>query len=147
MSIEGDLRTALLTLGAVTALTGSNATTARIRPYKLDRQDDRTEEHIIIEVDAAPRENDLTGTAGLVAASVTISCRAMTRTAANALAEAVRLNGTDPGTGLAGWGGSATAFDAWLEDSAPTTLLWEDASEKKWNVVDMRFIVQYSEVI
>ena len=144
MSIEGDLRTALLDMSAVTDLVGTGDS-ARIRPYRLHESDDRTEEHIVIEVDSEDRENDLTGKAGLVLASVNISCRAMTRTLANALAEAVRVNGTNPGTGLAGYTGSGTAFDSWLEDETPSMTRWDDASDRVWHTVEQSYMVQYTE--
>jgi hypothetical protein len=147
MSLEGDIRTALLAMSAVTAYTGSNTTTARIRPYKLDPTDDPTEEHIVIEVDSKNDENDLEGEGGLPLCEVNISCRAMTRTLVNALAEAVRVNGTDPGTGLAGYGGASTAFHSWLVGRTETTLRWDDKSGRKWHSVEMDFRMQYSETV
>ena len=147
MSLEGDIRTALLAMNAVTAYTGSGATTARIRPYKLDPTDNPKEEHIIIEVDSKNDENWLEGKSGLPLCEVNISCRAMTRALANALAEAVRVNGTDPGTGLAGYGGSGTEFHSWLVSRTETTVRWDDKSERKWHSVEMDFRMQYSEVV
>ena len=147
VNIEDEIRTVLLTLSAVTAYTGSDSDTARIRSYKLDESDDKTEEHIIIEVDAETRENDLDGLAGLPLCDVNISCRAKTRTLANALSEAVRVNGTDLGTGLAGYGGSGTAFDSWLMDETPSVLRWDDGSDRKWHTVEMHFRVQYTETV
>lgn len=145
MNVEDEIRKALLDMSAVTDLTGSDSTTARIRPYKLAESDDKTEEHIVIDVDSEVRENDLDGLGGLPLCDVTVSCRAMTRSAANALAEAVRTNGTNPGTGLAGYGGSGTEFDSWLEDETPSVLRWDDGSDRKWHTVEMSFKVQYTE--
>jgi hypothetical protein len=147
MSLEGDIRTALLAMDAVTAYTGSNSTTARIRTNKLAEIDDKEEEHIVIEVDSVDDENDLDGLGGLPLATVNISCRALKRTDADALAEAVRLNGTDPGTGLAGYGGSGTEFHSWLVNRTRTTVRWDDNSERKWQSVEMEFRVQYSETV
>jgi hypothetical protein len=115
--IEAALRTFLLTLDAVTAWVGTGDT-ARIRPDKLEEDDDETEEHVILEVDNEEPQNDLTGKGGLVYADLTVRCRAATKSAARALAEAVRTNNTDPGTGLAGYHGTAggLTFDAVLED-------------------------------
>ncbi len=141
MALEGDIRTALLGMSAVTALVGSDSDSARIRPYSLDQSDDRTEEHIIIEVDRKDYLNDLTGRAGLSMSDVNISCRAMTRTKANALASAVRWNGTDPGTGLAGYGGSGTAFDAVLEDEVTSEAPFDDGSERVWQTVEQSYLV------
>ena len=147
MSLEADIRSALLEMSAVTALTGSDATTARIRSDKLDPSDDRTEEHIIIEVDSETTENTLEGVGGLPLCEVNISCRAMTRKAADALAAAVRVNGTNPGTGLAGYGGSGTEFHSWLVSRTRTTTRWDDKSDRKWHSVEMDFRVQYSETV
>lgn len=150
MSLEGDIRTALLDMSAVTALVGTGSS-ARIRPYKFEESDDTTREHILIEIDTEGRENDLTGRAGLgtglVLSSVNISCRAMTRTLANALAEAVRINGETPGTGLAGYGGSGTAFHSWLEDETPSILPFGDKSDREWHTVEMSFTMQYTETV
>lgn len=140
MSLEGDIRTALLAMDAVTALVGTSHS-ARIRPYKLDEGDDNTEEHIVIEVDSDDHLNDLTGRGGMVISDVNISCRAMTDEDARALAAAVRVNGTEPGTGLAGYGGSGTAFDAVLEDTASSEMPFDDGSDRAWYVVDQSYLV------
>lgn len=145
MSIEGDICTALLAMDTVTPLvvTGN---VARIRPYKLDPRDDKTKGHIIIEVDEDGRENDLSGRAGLVTSTVNISCRALTSAEARALAAAVRVNGTTPGTGLAGYGGSGTAFDSWLESEASSEIAWDDGSERSWYTVEQSYTMQYTEM-
>jgi len=146
MSLEGDIRTALLAMDAVTALTGSAARSARIRSYVLETIDDRTEEHIIIEVDGKPRDNMLGGDGALVLADVNLSCRALTRTKANALAEAVKINGTDPGTGFAWYGGSGTAFHCWLDSEVPSRIGWQDGSkERVWHTVELALKCQYAE--
>lgn len=147
MNVEDEVRKALLAMSAVTAYTGSDTTTARIRPYKLDPSDDETEEHIVIEVDSEVRENDLDGLGGLPLCDVNVSCRAKTRTLANALAEAVRTNGTNPGTGLAGYGGSGTEFHSWLESEVPSLIRYDDNSDRKWHTIEMHFKVQYSETV
>lgn len=144
MSLEGDIRTALLAMNAVTALVGTGSA-ARIRPYMLDDRDDKTEEHIIVEVDRATPQNDLTGLGGLTYAEVNISCRAITPTQAIALATAVKRNGTSPGTGLAGYGGSGTAFHAVLEDEVTGRTLWDDGSQRAWYTVEQTYVMSYSE--
>lgn len=148
MSLEGDIRTALLTMSAVTAKVGTG-TSARIRPYRLQTIDDRTEEHIIMEVDVQARENTLDGSGGvLVNAAVNLSCRAMTLDEARALAAAVKTNGTNPGTGFAWYGGSGTAFHAWLEDETHSEIKWKDDSrERVWHVIDQSYTVQYTEAV
>jgi len=144
VSIEDELCAALLDMSAVSALTGTGDG-ARIRPYRLHARDNRKEEHIVIEVDSEDRENTLDGKGGLVLATVNVSCRAMTRSEVNTLAEAVRINGTNPGTGLAGYGGSGTTFDSWLEDETPSMTPWGDGSERVWHTVEQGYMVQYTE--
>jgi hypothetical protein len=144
VSIESDIRTALLSMSAVTALVGTG-NSARIRPYKLDDRDDKTEEHVIIEVDNSEPQNDLTGKGGLTFADVNISCRAMTPTAANALALAVKRNGTSPGTGLAGYGGSGTSFDSWLDDEVSGQTPWGDGSQRTWFTIEQSYRMCFTE--
>lgn len=136
MSVEADLRTVLLTLNAVTALTGTGAA-ARIRPDKLHQDDNADEEHIIIEIDNEEHLNDLTGRGGRIMADVTLRCLAKTKAEARALAEAVKLNGTNPGTGLAGYEGTVNGktFDVWVEDEQATIDLAEDGSDRAWYAI------------
>ena len=144
MSLSGDIRTALLAMNAVTALVGTGAA-ARIRPDRLDDRDDKNEEHVIIEIDRMTPQNDLTGTGGLTYAEVNISCRAATRTQVDALATAVKRNRTDPGTGLAGYGGSGTAFHAVLEDEVDSETSREDGSQWTWYTVEQTYVMSFAE--
>ena len=145
MTIEADLRAALLGMSAVTDLVGSDATTARIRPEKLDESDDNTLQHIIIDIDDEAHRNDLQGLGGLVYAMVNVSCRAMEKQDARALAEAVRVNGTTPGTGLAGYAGSATTFSAVLDDETHGIIPFGDGSDRVWHVIECTYICSYYE--
>ena len=117
MSVEADIRTVLLSCSAVTALVGTGAA-SRIRPDKLEQDDNEMVECVILEVDNEDHLNTLDGLGGRVMANVTVRCHAPTRTRARALAEAVRVNGANPGTGLAGYSGTVNGhvFDAVLED-------------------------------
>jgi hypothetical protein len=117
VSVEADLRTFLLTLNTVTALVGTGDA-ARIRPDVLWEEDDKTEEAIIIEVDNEDILTTIDGKGGRRMADVTLRCRARTKAEARALSEAVRVNGADPGTGMAGMVETinGTVYDAWLED-------------------------------
>ncbi len=144
MSLSGDIRTALLAMNAVTVLVGTGAA-ARIRPDRLDDRDDKDEEHVIIEIDRMTPQNDLTGTGGLTYAEVNVSCRAATRTQVDALATAVKRNGTDPGTGLAGYGGSGTAFHAVLEDEVDSETPREEGSQRAWYTVEQSYVMSYAE--
>ena len=146
MSLTGDIRTALLAMGAVTALTGTGDS-ARIRPDRLDDRDNKDEEHVIVEVDRATPQNDITGIGGLTYSEVNISCRAATRTESDALATAVKRNGTDPGTGLAGYGGSGTEFHAVLEDEVNSEVPRGDGSQRAWFTVEQTYIMSQTEAI
>jgi hypothetical protein len=91
---------------------------ARIRPDVLSQKDDKTKPAIIIEVDNERPTNTIEGTGGRRYADLTLRCRARTKAEARSLSEAVRVNGTDPGTGMAGMKQTinGTVYDAWLED-------------------------------
>lgn len=89
----------LNTFDAVTA-----ATTC-IRTDHVDQSDELP--YVIIEVPDAEVFGDLSGEGGLVSAEVVIRCRSASVIEADAIGEAVRTNGTDPGTGLAGYDGPA----------------------------------------
>lgn len=117
MTIEDDIRTVLLTFSEVTDLVGAGAS-ARIRPDRLHHDDDETLQHVIIEVDNETPQNGLDGLGGLLYSEVTLRCRGRTKALARALAEAIRLNGTDPGTGLAGYAGTVNShtLNAVLDD-------------------------------
>lgn len=146
MSLEGDIRTALLDMSDVTALVGTG-NSARIRPRELAAIDDRQEEHIIIEVDSQPRENSLDGEEAFITADVNLSLRAMTLAGVKALASAVKTNGTTPGTGLAWYGGSGTAFHAWLEDEVPSKIRWGDDGKRVWHTIEQSYKMQYTEAV
>lgn len=144
MSLSGNIRTLLLTMNAVTALVGTGAA-ARIRPDRLDDRDDKDKQHIIIEVDRMDPQNDLTGTGGLTYADVNISCRAATRTQVDALATAVKRNGTTPGTGLAGYGDNQTQLNSVLEDEVDSETPREEGSQRAWYTVEQTYIMSYAE--
>ena len=92
-------------------------------------------------------QNCLSGTGGLVYANVSIYSTARTKAATRALAEAIRVNGTDPGTGLAGHHGTTggVTFDAVLHtrelDFVPAT----DGSQRGSFIVNSLYIVSYHE--
>jgi hypothetical protein len=144
MSWSGDIRTALLAMDAVTALVGTGDD-ARFRPDRVDDRDDKAQPHIVIDIDRATPQNSIDGLGGLTYAEVNISCRAATRTKADALALAVKRNGTSPGTGLAGYGGSGTAFHAVLEDEVNSEVPREDGSQRTWYTVEQTYVMSQSE--
>lgn len=142
--IEATLTTYLKTLGAVTAIVGTG-NDARIRPDRLEESDSRPA--IAIEIDDEDPQNSLDGLGGLVYADVSIFSSARTKTAARALAEAIRLNGTDPGTGLAGVcttvGG--VQFDAVLESTQVDYKSLNDGSGQGNWTVNSLYVVSFTE--
>lgn len=140
MSLESDLIAALRAMSAVTALVGSSAA-ARIEPDVWG--ENVTYPAILIEVDGETPANSLDGKGGLVFAEVTVTCRATTRIASRALAEAVRVNGTNPGTGLAGYVGSA--FHAWLDDAVTATVPYGEGSDQHYYDTVQTYTVAYTE--
>jgi len=111
-----NVRTALLTLDAVTAFVGTGSS-SRIYPDAFDEQ--ATLPAILVEVDEEEPENSLDGRGGLREGIVTITCRAATRQGAEALALAVLGNGTNPQTGLRAYTGSG--WDVETINSITTT--------------------------
>lgn len=131
--IVDSLRTALLTMGAVTALVGTGAD-ARIRPRFQQKEVIPANGSILIEVDDEVHLNDISGQGGREMTEITLTFRAPTRPASLALAEAARVNGTDPGTGLAAYGATPidVRIDCWLEDSVTVATPKADGSDKVW---------------
>lgn len=140
MGLETDVRTALLAMSAVTDLVST-----RIRTDRLAEGD--TLPAIILEVDSEDPENDLRGKGGLTYADLVVRCRAANGAAARALAEAVKLNGTDPGTGLAGYGTIASAFQAVLMSSSRAYIPDDDGSDMREREVAMDFRCSFQETI
>ena len=137
MSIEAVIRRKLLSLSAVTAITGTG-NTALIRPDRLHASDAMTATNaaVIIEVDGENPLNDLAGLSRRRMVDVTLRCRSRQRDKARALAEAIRVNGTDPGTGLAGadWTDSVdgVSYSAWLDGTDSSFTPDTDGSDQGW---------------
>lgn len=118
MSLFVDLRNALLALPAVTAIVGTGAS-AKIwnswpRTYAIPC--------IVMDIDSEDENNDLSGKGGLITASVTVTCRAATHDASDALQAAVRH-------GLAGYSGT---FDAILDSTVHSETPKADGSTEHW---------------
>ena len=110
MDIFTEIKSALLGMPAVTALVGgTNSETVRIWNSWQRVNGRGSEPCIIMDSDDEVDENDLSGSGGLVIAEMTVTCRANSHAQSEALCQAVKLNGTAPGTGLAGYPGT---FDA-----------------------------------
>lgn len=142
--IEETLTTFLKTLSTVTDIVGAGDA-ARIRPDRLEEVD--SPPTIAIEIDDEDPQNDLGGLGGLVYADVSIFSSAREKKDARALAEAIRLNGTDPGTGLAGVcttvGG--VQFDAVLKSTQIDYKSLGDGSGRgNWHVNSL-YVVSFTE--
>jgi hypothetical protein len=152
MSIEASVRAKLLNQSAVTSIVGSGGN-ARIRPYKLWQKDDiRTGPAIIIKVNREEDQNDLECEGGIVISDVSVICIAEERADARALAQAVKFNGTAPGTGL--------AHSAWNELTVPLDVQsccfiyaeydftpYSDDSDEGFYWADCHYTVIYTEAI
>jgi hypothetical protein len=149
-TVEANLRTLLLTFSGVTTLVGTGDA-ARIRPDRLHQDADKIpvgKGGVIIEVDNEAPLNDLSGVGGRVYADVNLKCRAASKAVARALAESIRSNDTDPGTGLAGYNGTPDAdeIDAVLEDMTTSFTPAGDGSDQGYYDVDCSYSVTYAEV-
>lgn len=140
--IEDDLITALKSMAAVTAIVGSGAA-ARIYADHFPQGIDLPA--ILLEVDTPNHSNTLDGRGGLVFANLTLTCRATTKRGSRGLAEAVRVNGEEPGSGLAGYAGDA--FDAVLQSTAAAYVHRSDAGDDGWWDTVMEFTVSYPEAV
>jgi hypothetical protein len=143
MDVEAAIRTALRSLSAVTALIGGSAA-PRIYP------DDFPETlkianlpAVCVQVDTESRQNTLAGTASLTIADATLICRATTRDGSRLLAEAVKFNGTAPGTGLADYSGSE--FICWLESQVQATTPADDGSSRAYYDTVLSLVMEYNE--
>ncbi len=139
----------LLTMTAVTDLVGTG-NDARIESELAQDVSVPANGTIVVELDSTNPSNDLGGLGGLDYHDVNILVRAPTPAAATALAEAIRRNGTDPGTGLAGYSGTPidTKIDATLEGTTgPTKITRGDGSARPWWDINMSFEVSHNEVV
>ncbi|MHC4606714.1 MAG: hypothetical protein ACYTAF_07225, partial [Planctomycetota bacterium] len=91
--------------------------------------------------------NDLSGKGGLVYSAVTLRCRATTKAVARSLAEAVRTNDTNPGTGLAGRTGAmnGTTYGAVLEDEQTSFTPKAEGSNEGWYDIFCNYILSVEE--
>ena len=147
-SVVESLRVALLAMAAVDSLIESDG--SRIRPRLPQDLAIPAGGVVIIELDGNDgRTNDLQGRGGLPYHDVNILVRAPQGEDARALAEAIRVNGTDPGTGLAGY--SDTPIDVLIDatlasTTGPTEVTRDDGSARPFWDVNMLFEVSHNEV-
>ncbi len=105
---------------------------------------------IAVELDSTEHKNDLLGQGGLEYHDVNILVRSTTVAGARILAEAIRVNGTDPGTGLAGYSDTPidVLIDATLIDTTgPTPFSRDDGSANEYYDINMTFEVSQNEVV
>jgi len=147
--IEDVVRDFLLTRTAVTAIVAKHPTAGDpcIRPDTLHEKDQLPA--IVITVEEEDYHNDLSAKSGLARAMLTISCLAATRRDSRLLAEAVRVNGTNPGTGLAGFKGLAGGLQihAQLNGSQTAFVAQGDKSDQGWYATDAAYEVDYPETV
>ena len=135
MNIEKELRDALVAMEAVTAIVSTRIWDEWFRT--------ETTPSIVFEFDTEDQENDLGGKGGKVIGDINVICRADTRAASRDLAEAVRLNGTDPGTGLAGY--TSSTVNATLLGQQPVATPKSEGSNDHWYDTNMNFELQWWE--
>lgn len=111
MEVEEMIRAQLLAFGAVTDLVGD-----RVYPDVIPQLTDAERElmrgegvylrpTIVIDMIDETPQNTLDGGDGMVIATVSVRCVAQTKKTARKVSQAVRVNGTNPGSGLAGFNG------------------------------------------
>jgi len=163
MNIEKELRDALLAMSEVTDIVGTRIWSEWFRTETIPA--------IVFEFDSEDQETDLAGKGGKTVGVVNLICRADTRKASRDLSEAVRLNGTDPGTGLAGYAGTevmrvvtrgsgsveerdgdtitlravSTTFKATLLGQIPSITPKAEGSNAHWYDTNMSFELQWYE--
>jgi hypothetical protein len=137
------LKGLLLTKAAVTALVGT-----RIRFDQLTDKDPLPA--LVVDVQSEESESDLSGAGGLITAIVEFRAVAATKAAAADILEAIRTNGTDPGTGLAGYTGVAVDADiraAWFEGREFEAVDSGDGKDSALHVGKATYLIQYVESV
>lgn len=135
------LKGLLLTKSAVTALVGT-----RLRFDQLSEKDILPA--LVIDVQSEENESDLSGAGGLITAVVELRAIAATKKTAADIAEAIRTNGTDPGTGLQGYTGPAVDADiraAWLDGRDFEFVESGDGKDSGYHVCKSTYRIQFVE--
>lgn len=160
MAIEAALVTLLKTFGAVTAIVGSGDA-ACIRPYKLWQKDNlKTSDAIVIEVNSEEPQNSLDFRGGLIVADVSVKSVSEQLDGARVLAGACRDNGTSSETT------HSTGLEAWPPDENTNNVIagvqidgissgtrqvsfvyYSDESDEGYYIVDSHYTVIYQETV
>lgn len=140
-SIHDDLRAFLLTLSAVTDVVGST----KVRPDVAEQDDEPP--YIVIQTRRIDHANSLDGLGGLAKATIEIHCVSLSAVERWEMVEDVRINDTNPGTGLAGYSGTAGTreIEAHLTDTVSGFNPATDGSEKDVYYCVSTYIVEYAE--
>lgn len=139
---------ALLDMSAVTDIVGTGDDAAIYNWLKEDVQVPATG-LIVIENDGMEGELGLDGRSGLDYYEINLLVRGPKESVVAALARAIRLNGTDPGTGLEGYVGTPidTKINAHMTDTVgPIPVTRGDGSANPYWDINMSFIVSQNEV-
>lgn len=144
MTIEEAIRTQLLAQSAVTAITTT------IRADELLQTDIPARSGALAILIGGVKEkfnNFIDGTCDLVEVTVIVSALGRNKAAARALSEAIRTNGTNPGTGLAGIRVTTgdLPFMARLEERSHDLVLDEDGGETGIHTWDSVYTATYHE--
>lgn len=142
MTIEEAIRAKLLTMSAVTAITST------IRADELMQSDVKPgEAAILISVDNIHYENTLDGKCNMAEARITVSSVSGKRSQARALGEAIRTNGTNPGTGLAGCTVTTgdLPFQLMLMDDSIGYVANGDGSDSGLHSMDSEYFATFNE--
>lgn len=138
-TLENVLKDLITGLSAVAALTGTVRTDWAAQKDPLP--------FILIGVDRETPWNDLSGKGGLIKADVRIRCCAATRTLTRQMTDALRTNGTTPGTGLEGYSGTVdgVAIGELLWDHSEFDYVpYEDGTDNGYYVIDAVYQCDYA---
>lgn len=148
MTIFEALIAQIATLSTVAPLVGS-----RIRPMKFAQKDDISAgPGILLDPNKAEHAVDLSGHNGAKSLKMTFRCVAETLIPAQAVADALEWNGTNPGTGLAGMGPVTVTINAAslviqkisIDETLYDFIFYDDASDAGYYVVDLVGQVDYT---
>lgn len=142
MTIASVIRDALLDMSAVTALTST------IRVFRLDERD-RPDQAACLLIDVpeidTDTNGDLGGTVDIALAKVAVTALGPTLETCWALTEAVRRNGTSPGTGLQGMTNNSPYFVSLLMKREAGEYVLDDGSDIGVSYVESTYDVLYRE--
>lgn len=148
--IEADLRTYLLTLSAVTTLVGQRIYVDEIPQLADGEEQTDIFPCIVFTVMNETEQTDLDGDGGLVLGQIQIAALSGMKSVARSICEAVRINGTNPGTGLAGYTGTvgtASFTKCVLNDTSMEYWQADDGTDTGLHVVKANYSLWYAEIV